>query len=150
VNFVLNLNLVVRDPLAGASCWKEMKTTAERFFTPDDPIAFFITWTCYGTWLPGDQRGWHQWGKAGVQPPSELIESAASAKMKEPEFLLSKEDREVVQTTIKAHCRIRGWTLHKVNARSNHVPTTFMLLSRQRDMHQKQSAISSRHGVRES
>ena len=24
----------------------------------DDPLAFFLTWTTYGTWLPGDERGW--------------------------------------------------------------------------------------------
>jgi len=25
----------------------------------DDPIAFFLTmWVTYGTWLPGDARGW--------------------------------------------------------------------------------------------
>jgi REP element-mobilizing transposase RayT len=24
---------------------------------PDKPFALFLTWTCYGTWLPGDNRG---------------------------------------------------------------------------------------------
>lgn len=24
---------------------------------PDDPFALLITWTCYGSWLPGDERG---------------------------------------------------------------------------------------------
>jgi hypothetical protein len=23
-----------------------------------DPLAYFLTWTTYGTWLPGDERGW--------------------------------------------------------------------------------------------
>ena len=23
-----------------------------------DPLAFFLTWTAYGSWLPGDGRGW--------------------------------------------------------------------------------------------
>jgi hypothetical protein len=22
------------------------------------PMAFFLTWTTYGSWLPGDDRGW--------------------------------------------------------------------------------------------
>jgi hypothetical protein len=22
-----------------------------------DPLAYFLTWTTYGTWLPGDERG---------------------------------------------------------------------------------------------
>jgi len=23
-----------------------------------EPLAYFLTWTTYGTWLPGDERGW--------------------------------------------------------------------------------------------
>jgi hypothetical protein len=30
-----------------------------------DPLAYFLTWVTYGTWLPGDDRGWveyrHGW-----------------------------------------------------------------------------------------
>ena len=25
---------------------------------PDESFALLITWTCYGTWLPGDRRGY--------------------------------------------------------------------------------------------
>ena len=93
---------------------------SERSFNNDDPIAYFITWTCYGTWLIGDERGWHQWGK-GTQLPNELFKSASEAKMKETEFLLSKDARIVVEETVVKHCEVRGWTLHEVNARTNHV-----------------------------
>jgi hypothetical protein len=24
----------------------------------DEPLAYFLTWTAYGSWLPGDERGW--------------------------------------------------------------------------------------------
>ena len=94
---------------------------SERSFNADDPIAFFITWTCYGTWLPGDERGWHHRGTGGVQPANELFKTAAEAKMRESEFLLSNDDRKVVEATVEEHCKIRGWILHRVNARSNHV-----------------------------
>jgi hypothetical protein len=80
-------------------------------FNADDPIAFFITWTCYGTWIPGDERGWHQWSK-GMQPPNDFFKITAEANMKEPEFLLSKDDGKIVELTVKKHCEIRGWTLH--------------------------------------
>ncbi|MHC4879089.1 MAG: transposase [Planctomycetota bacterium] len=93
----------------------------DRPFKAEEPIAFFITWTCYGTWLPGDERGWHKWGDGGTRPPNELFKRTAQAQMKEPEFLLSDDDRIVVEATIAKHCDVRGWTLHKVNARSNHV-----------------------------
>ena len=30
-----------------------------------EPLAYFLTWATYGTWLPGDERGWieyrHGW-----------------------------------------------------------------------------------------
>ena len=26
----------------------------------DDPIGYFLTWSTYGTWLPGDATGWVQ------------------------------------------------------------------------------------------
>ena len=55
----------------------------ERPFNTDEPIAYFITWTTYGTWLAGDERGWHRWGEGDVQPPSELFVEMAAAEMKE-------------------------------------------------------------------
>jgi hypothetical protein len=42
--------------------------------------------------------------------------------MKEKEFTLSHEHRHLVERTIRRHCELRRWTLHAVNARTNHVP----------------------------
>jgi REP element-mobilizing transposase RayT len=28
-----------------------------------DPIGYFLTWVTYGTWLPGDARGWVEFQK---------------------------------------------------------------------------------------
>ena len=42
----------------------------------DDPLALFLTWTTYGLWLPGDERGW-------VEKPGRFRERTRSAvKMK--------------------------------------------------------------------
>jgi hypothetical protein len=30
-----------------------------------DPIGYFLTWVTYGTWLPGDARGWVQLEQRG-------------------------------------------------------------------------------------
>ena len=27
----------------------------------NDPLAFFLTWSTYGSWLPGDARGWTEY-----------------------------------------------------------------------------------------
>ena len=93
----------------------------ERPFNTDEPIGYFITWTTYGTWLPGDERGWHRWGEGNVQPPNELFAEMALSEMKETALTLSPHERDIVEQTIVRHCEIRSWTLHAVNARSNHV-----------------------------
>jgi REP element-mobilizing transposase RayT len=35
--------------------------------------------------------------------------------------VLTREQREAVEQAIRENCRIRGWHLHAVNVRSNHV-----------------------------
>ncbi len=85
-----------------------------------EPVAFFLTWTTYGTWLPGDERGWTD--KPGqFREPDEHRRQAALRLMTEPALTLDVEQRRLVEATIADHCRIRGWQLHAVNARTCHV-----------------------------
>jgi REP element-mobilizing transposase RayT len=83
-------------------------------------IAFYHTWTCYGTWLPGDARCWVEHGR-GLRPPNPIRELQAMMLMSEDACLLDVEHRGCVEKTIADHCRVRGWTLHAVNCRTNHV-----------------------------
>jgi REP element-mobilizing transposase RayT len=85
------------------------------------PLAYHLTWTTYGTWLSGDARCWVESGTPGTQDPDPVCEEQARRQMAESAITLSAEQRAVVETTIRDHCRIRGWTLHAVNVRSNHV-----------------------------
>jgi REP element-mobilizing transposase RayT len=83
-------------------------------------IAFFSTWTTYGTWLPGDPRGWYQRGR-GLQEPDAMRRLEAMLLMTECAFTLDPDQRRVVEQTIADHCAIRKWHLHAANCRSNHV-----------------------------
>ena len=85
-----------------------------------DPIAFFLTITTYGTWRPGDDRGWVEY-RRGWQLPNAARELEAKARMKEDACILSVEQRKIVETQIVETCRHRGWTLHAVSCRSNHL-----------------------------
>lgn len=85
-----------------------------------DPLGFFLTWTTYGTWLPGDERGWVDYGH-GAQLPDPMLKIEAEARMTEDACTLDPEQRKLVEKTIEDHCRIRGWELHAVNCRTNHV-----------------------------
>ena len=83
-------------------------------------IAVFSTWTTYGTWLPGDERGWCERGH-GFRDPDALLKFEATLLMTEGAMILDLEQRQLVETTIVDHCAIRSWSLHAVSCRSNHV-----------------------------
>ena len=86
-----------------------------------DAVAYFITWTTYATWLPGDSRGWAKKKTWGIQPPDPLLEDTARVSLAEAPVILSQEQRDLVDQVIVKHCQIRGWELHARNVRTNHV-----------------------------
>jgi REP element-mobilizing transposase RayT len=85
-----------------------------------DRLAYFLTWCTYGTWLPGNERGWvlH---RRGWQLPDPVRELEAKAKMAENACRLNARQREVVEQQISETCEHRGWALFAVNCRSNHL-----------------------------
>jgi REP element-mobilizing transposase RayT len=85
-----------------------------------EPLAYFLTWPTYGTWLPGDERGWVKY-RRGFQLPDPVKELEAAARMSDDACRLNAEERGIVEATVAGHCRIRNWTLHAVNCRSNHL-----------------------------
>jgi REP element-mobilizing transposase RayT len=85
-----------------------------------EPLAYFLTWPTYGTWLPGDERGWVKY-RRGKQKPDPIRKREAAARMTEDACQLDEQQRELVQTTVGEHCKTRGWHLFAVNCRSNHV-----------------------------
>ena len=86
----------------------------------DDPIAFFITWTVYGTYLQGDERGWRRRRKGGQTPQPRLAQWRRE-RLNYDILLLSLAHRAVVEEECHRHCDHRGWRLWTVNPRSNHV-----------------------------
>ena len=86
----------------------------------DEPLAFFITWTVYGTWLQGDVRGWKRRMK-GHQKPQPLLADWRRDRLKHAIVLLNVSDREAVNAECQRLSNFRGWHLWKVNARTNHV-----------------------------
>lgn len=49
------------------------------------------------------------------------LRAAAKSKMVETEFYMSMQDRLKVEETVRSHSETRGWCLHRVHARTNHV-----------------------------
>ena len=86
----------------------------------DDPIAFFLTWVTYGKWLPGDARGWVEY-RHGWQLPSRDLEADCESRMSDDAVRLASDQRSAVERQIAETCQHRGWHLHAVNCRSNHI-----------------------------
>lgn len=89
--------------------------------TDEFPLAYFITWTTYGSWRPGDIRGWRKRGSNAIEKPDPILREAAQRAMTADAVVLSPSQREAIDAVIVKHCEIRGWTLHARNVRSNHV-----------------------------
>ena len=86
----------------------------------DEPLGFFITWTVYGTFLQGDQRGWRKRGK-GHQPPQPRLAIWHAARLKFPVIVLNPLQRSVIEAEIKRLVQYRSWHLWKHNVRTNHI-----------------------------
>jgi hypothetical protein len=83
------------------------------------PLAWYLTWTTYGTWLHGDARGSNINGQ--VLPPDPSLEASMRAQMTEDPVYLSDAQRVIVDNLLVAECRAQGWLLHARNVRTNHV-----------------------------
>jgi REP element-mobilizing transposase RayT len=86
----------------------------------DEPIAYFITWTVYGTFLQGDERWWRR-RRQGAQCPQPKLAQWRSARLKYPIALLDDAQQVVTEQEIQRHCEHRNWKLWAKSARTNHV-----------------------------
>ncbi|MFN0138938.1 MAG: transposase [Pyrinomonadaceae bacterium] len=91
----------------------------------DEPIAYFITFRTYGTWLHGDERGsvnrhHNRYGTSKIRPEQKWRKINSTRLLGEPITLNSKQ-RACVRNAILETCRIREWTIMALNIRTNHV-----------------------------
>jgi REP element-mobilizing transposase RayT len=91
----------------------------------DLPLAYLITFRCYGTWLHGDERGstdrFRNAYKSPHIPADETWKTHNSRALKSEALTLNAEQRKSVETAIGETCGYRSWHLHAVNVRTNHV-----------------------------
>jgi REP element-mobilizing transposase RayT len=89
------------------------------------PLAFFITFRCYGTWLHGDSRGstdpQHNQPGEPLLPGNPAIHQRRSSGLRHPPMRLPNRHQKVVETTIREVCRHRVWELHALNVLADHV-----------------------------
>jgi REP element-mobilizing transposase RayT len=89
------------------------------------PLAYFITFHTYGTWLhgpaPGSVDGEHNQFGTPLLPADPAQHAENRERMTQPPYYLDQAHREVVRDAIVEECRFRGWKLLALHVRSNHV-----------------------------
>ncbi|MCC7365774.1 MAG: transposase [Dehalococcoidia bacterium] len=91
----------------------------------NDPLAYLITFSCYGTWLHGDERGSFDRDNRTFGEPPVPVDAARRdwerRQLRKTPWYLDKRQRDLVERTIAEVCDRREWYLSAVNARTNHV-----------------------------
>ena len=91
----------------------------------DMPVAFFITFRAYGTWLPGDARGSIGWRQnATGSPPLQTdksLELRSRGRLKGGAANFDAASRNAILEAIREVCSAREWELLALNVRTNHV-----------------------------
>ena len=89
------------------------------------PLGYFLTWSCYGTWLHGDERGLvdedHAMPATPWLAPNPGREHVERRSMTGRAVTLNDPARNVIDETIRDHCRIKSWEVHALNVRTKHV-----------------------------
>jgi REP element-mobilizing transposase RayT len=88
-------------------------------------LAYFITFSCYGTWLRGAEPGSvdreHNAAGKPFLPVNDFRENANRERLQQPPYELDGPRRRVVLRTIEEVCRHRGWALLAAHVRTTHV-----------------------------
>ncbi|MEO2034343.1 MAG: transposase [Planctomycetaceae bacterium] len=99
----------------------------------DHPV-YLLTWTTYGSWLHGDQRGsidlQHNLPLTPVLPAHTGRRKSESSTLKTKPVLLDKTQRAIVSQTIRKVVEHKCWRLHALNCRSNHVHVVILASDR--------------------
>ncbi len=89
------------------------------------PLAYFITFTTYGTWLHGRDPASvdrdHNIPGTPFLPANPDLEEWRRQSLREDPYFLDEARRRIVLHTIQEVSTHRGWRLWAVHVRTNHV-----------------------------
>ncbi|MBQ9812366.1 MAG: transposase [Thermoguttaceae bacterium] len=82
---------------------------------------WFVTFSTFGSWLPGDERGSHRWNGDAIKPNRALQSFVQIGMRREPVRLINASERQCAFQAIVESCKKRGWSLGALNVRTEHV-----------------------------
>jgi len=106
----------------------------------EKPFAIHITWTCYGTWLPGDERGYVSntlLPRAGYLPKANTpgtpytvddpyTRGQARSLQRDPSVLLDTQQALVVAHALVRAAQARSWNIVRSALMPNHIHNVVM------------------------
>jgi REP element-mobilizing transposase RayT len=108
-------------------------------------LAYFITFTTYGTWLHGSAKGSvddeHNVYGTPLLEGDGSREQSARATMAQPPYVMASAEREIVCKAIVQLAKDRGWMLLAAHVRTNHV---HLVVSAERDPNRIMSDLKAR------
>jgi REP element-mobilizing transposase RayT len=98
------------------------------------PLAYLITFRCYGTWLHGDERGSYRrnsrlLSRVSRVPPRPRLESAERQQLKHAALTLNNRQRAIVEQAVRDVCKHRRYRMRAINVRTNHAHSVVSALS---------------------
>lgn len=82
-------------------------------------IGFMATWTTYGTWLQGDERGYVKDGT--ILDANAALEESNKRSLKHDEIKIPKNLRQTVEDAVLQEAQEIGQQVYALAVRSNHV-----------------------------
>ena len=91
----------------------------------NQPLAYFLTFTCYGAWLHGQRAGSvdrkHNAPGTLLVPADERRRNREQQRMDQPSYHLDAPRRRLVLQAIQEVCTYRQWELLALHVRPSHV-----------------------------
>lgn len=88
------------------------------------PLAYFLTFTCYGARLHGDDGSvdrYHRHYKSPFLAASRKRKKITQTRMRHSPYTMDVRRRALVLEALKETCRYKGWMLLAAQVRTNHV-----------------------------
>ena len=90
----------------------------------EEPLAYLITFSTYGTWLHGDERGStdrlnNVYGEPFIKPDP-ILEKHKRRLLRSAPFILDAPRRQVVDRAVREVCEHYQWYLNAIHVRTNH------------------------------
>lgn len=89
-----------------------------------DVLGYFVTFTCYGTWLHGDERGSKfRRGRDNVidLEANQARRQYSAQRLRHAPITLDRPMRATVDAAVREACSFKRWRLAALNVRTNHV-----------------------------